>query len=154
MKAALRLTPVHTSEAEEFLEMAKQHFRELNPAFKPAKDWTNTYFSNIRGNRGYRLRWIEAQGQRAGFILYGMENHRFLPRKTGAIYELYVVPAQRRKGLARECALRVITELRKLCPSKIQLEVMMGNTAASALWKSLGFQEVSERLVLSCEIPA
>jgi len=144
----LDLVPVETSERNTFMEMAEQHFRELNPKFRPAHDWKTSYFKNIHGNRNYSLCWIVVRGQRAGFILYGVEDHRFLPRKTGAIYELYVIPQQRRKGIARACAESVIKELWKLSPSKIQLEVVENNRAAMELWKSLGFRRATERLVL------
>ena len=144
-----QLVPVETGDRANFLAMAEQHFRELNPDFAPAPDWKSGYFENIRGNRNYSLCWILAGGLRVGFLLYGVENHRFLKRKTGAIYELYVIPGQRRKGIARACAKLVLQELWKLSPSKIQLEVVEGNRAAAALWKSLGFQKASERMVLS-----
>jgi ribosomal protein S18 acetylase RimI-like enzyme len=144
-----QLVPVETGDRDNFLAMAEQHFRELNPDFVPAPDWKSAYFENIRGNRNYSLCWVVAGGQRVGFLLYGVENHRFLPRKTGAIYELYVIPSQRRRGIARACAQLVLQELWKVSPSKIQLEVVEGNRAAAALWKSLGFQKASERMVLS-----
>jgi ribosomal protein S18 acetylase RimI-like enzyme len=51
-------------------------------------------------------------------------------------------------GVARNCALQAIRELELHAPSKIQLEVMEGNEGAEALWRSLGFEKVSERLVL------
>jgi ribosomal protein S18 acetylase RimI-like enzyme len=149
LSATPQLVPVETRDRESFMEMAEEHFRELNPDFKPAPDWKSGYFENIRRNRDYSLRWIVAGGERMGFLLFGVENHRFLPRKTGAIYELYVIPGQRRKGIARACAQLVVQELWKLSPSKIQLEVVEGNLAAAALWKSLGFQKASERMVLS-----
>ena len=154
MNSSLRMVPVRTSERAEFLDMATQHFRELNPAFIPARDWEDSYFENIQQNPSYFLRWIVVEEQRAGFILYGVEDHRFLPRKTGVIYELYIVPVKRRKGIARACAMQAIDELRRLSPSKIQLEVVTGNAVACELWKSLGFREVTERLVLHEEISA
>src|SRR5579864_50733 len=140
------------SEKREFMEMALNHFRELNPAFKPASDWQTCYFESIQNNPNYSLCWILADGVRAGFVLYGIEPHRFLPRRTGAIYELYVSPEYRRKGIARSCAEIVITELWKSSPSKIQLEVVEGNEAALGLWNSLGFDKVSERFTL-CAAP-
>ena len=149
MSALPNLVPVEPGDRENFVKMAEQHFLELNPEFTPAQDWRASYFENILGNRNYSLRWIVTGGRRAGFILYGIEEHRFLPRKTGAIYELYIVPEQRRKGIARACVELVIEELQKSSPSKIQLEVGEGNSAAAALWKSLGFQKVSERLVMA-----
>ena len=149
MSPGLSLVPIETQERGEFLAMAERHFRELNPTFTPAHDWRNSYFETIKESPKYSLRWIVVDGQHAGFIIFGVEEHRFLPRQSGAIYELYVVPGQRKKGIARACAEQVIDELRKLSISKIHLEVMEGNLAASKLWVSLGFRKVSERLVLT-----
>lgn len=137
------------SDKRDFMKMAGQHFRELNPAFTPDPDWESSYFEKIQGNSDYCLHWILADGKRAGFVLYGTEPHRFLPRKTGAIYELYVAPEFRRKGVAPACAELVIQELWKASPSKIQLEVVEGNTAAAKLWARFGFAKVSQRLTLS-----
>jgi len=131
------------------MEMAHQHFSELNPMFTPAQDWKASYFENIKNNPRYSLRWIVADGQRVGFILFGTEEHRFLPRRTGAIYEVYVVPDRRREGIARACAKQIIAELWNESPSKIQLEVVEGNAAAAAFWRSLGFEKVTQRFVLT-----
>ncbi len=136
---------------ESFLRMAESHFRELSPAFEPQADWKEHYFDNILANKRLSLRWITIDGQRAGFILFGLEDHRFLPRQTGAVYELYVAPAFRRRSLARESAVAAIRELQTNSPSKVQIEVMDGNTGAEKLWKSLGFRKVSERWVLKDE---
>jgi ribosomal protein S18 acetylase RimI-like enzyme len=146
---ACEIVPVSAAERDEFLKMAEQHFRELNPEFAPQADWTASYFERIQSNRNYSLRWIVAEGQHAGFILFGIEKHRFLPRTTGNIFEVYVSPSHRRRGLAGECARRAIAELEKLSPSKIQLEVVEGNLGARALWLSLGFCKVSERYILA-----
>jgi UDP-2,4-diacetamido-2,4,6-trideoxy-beta-L-altropyranose hydrolase len=145
----LSMRAVEPDEHEHFLKMAEQHFRELNPMFTPAQDWKKSYFEKIENDRKYSLRWIIVDGRPAGFILFGVEEHRFLPRLTGAIYEVYVIPEQRRKGIARACAKQVINELWKSSPSKIQLEVVEGNAGATELWRSLGFQKVTERFVLT-----
>jgi len=140
---------VAPSERSEFMKLAQRHFTELDSTFVPHEDWKREYFENIRSNPNFFLRWIQHRGERAGFILFGIEKHRFLPRKTGMIYELYILPQFRKRGLAHMCAAQAIRELQVLGPSKIQLEVMEGNAAAMALWKSLDFQKVSERLVLA-----
>jgi ribosomal protein S18 acetylase RimI-like enzyme len=147
------MSPIPTQDRDDFLSMAVDHFSELNPAFEPQKDWRERYFATILANPQYFLRWIVSDEQRAGFILFGLEEHRFLPRKSGAIYELYVRPEFRRRGIAKACALEAIRELWSYSPSKIQLEVMEGRKAAAALWKSLGFQKVTERFVLTRTIP-
>lgn len=131
--------------------MAEQHFREVNSDFRPHSDWQEDYFHTIQSNPQFRLCWIVADDENVGFILYGTEKHRFLPRTTGTLYELYVKPEHRRRGYAKECALLAIEELNANRPSKIQLEITCGSRAAEALWTSLGFQKVSERMVLRCE---
>lgn len=145
----VHMLPILPTDREEFLRMAVDHFSELNPAFVPHGDWKERYFPTILSNPQHFLRWIFCDEKRAGFILFGLEDHRFLPRKTGAIYELYLRPEFRRRGVARSCALEAIRELWTYSPTKIQLEVVEGNTAAAALWKSLGFHKVTERFVIS-----
>lgn len=146
---AVSTIPIAASERDEFLAMAMQHFVELNPSFVPHEDWKQKYFETILENSSFSLRWIVWEAKRVGFILFGTEPHRFLPGTNGAIYELYIAPAFRRRGIARVCAQQAVKELWAAGPSKIQLEVVKGNAAAAALWKSLRFQEVSARFVLT-----
>jgi len=127
--------------------MAEGHFRELNPAFEPQDDWKENYFERVMARSRTFARWITLDGQRIGFILFGLEEHRFLPRLKGWIYELYVLPEFRRQGVARICAVQAIHELEERAASKIELEVMEGNSPARRLWLSLGFHKVSERYV-------
>jgi ribosomal protein S18 acetylase RimI-like enzyme len=143
------MLPIAVFEQDDFLRMAAKHFSELNASFVPQDDWKEHYFATIMANCQYFLRWIVCDQKRAGFILFGVERHRFLPRTTGAIYELYVLPEFRRRGVAKACALEAIRELWTYAPSKIQLEVIEGRVAAAALWKSLGFRKVTDRYVLS-----
>ncbi|MGA8617155.1 MAG: N-acetyltransferase [Candidatus Sulfotelmatobacter sp.] len=133
---------------EAFLEMAAQHFRELNPSFVPAEDWKPHYFDRILRNPRLFPRWVVAGGRRAGFVLFGLEDHVFLPRRSGVVYELYISPEFRRQGIARACSQQAIDELRSHTPSKVQLEITGNNLGAAALWTSLGFEKVAERWVL------
>ena len=140
---------VASSDGDAFLAMAERLFRGLNANFVPQADWKQSYFENILGNPRFSLRWIVVDGNRAGFVLFGLEAHRFLPRFNGMIFELYIEPEFRRRGVAQKVAREVIRELQAQSPAKIQLEVMEGNHAAAALWLSLGFRKVSERYVLA-----
>jgi ribosomal protein S18 acetylase RimI-like enzyme len=148
LEIGLKLTPVLPQDRESFTTMAVSHFRELNRDFDPQADWKEHYFQRILNNPNLHLCWIESGGERAGFILFGLEDHKFLPRKIGAIYELHVEATFRRRGIARGCAELAIYELRSHSPSKIQLEIMDGNAGALKLWKSLGFEKICERWVL------
>jgi UDP-2,4-diacetamido-2,4,6-trideoxy-beta-L-altropyranose hydrolase len=146
------LSPVSAHDRDSFLEMGERHFRELDPDFIPAEDWKLKYFENILSKKCLSLCWVLARGCRVGFVLFGIEEHVVLPRRTGVIYELYVLPEFRRKGIARASALQAIQELQRHSPSKVQLEIMENNRGAAALWASVGFQKVAERWVLRKEL--
>jgi ribosomal protein S18 acetylase RimI-like enzyme len=143
------MLPILSSDHGEFVEMAMQYFRSLNPQFDPQPDWKQLYFQNILSDLSLFVRWVLADGQRVGFIMFGLERHRILPRVGGVIYELYIRPEFRRKGIAGTAARQAISELRAQCPSKIELQIMTGNHDATAFWKALGFSKVSERYVLA-----
>jgi ribosomal protein S18 acetylase RimI-like enzyme len=147
------MAPVAASEREEFERMAIEYFSELNPGFVPQNDWKECYFPNILSSPRYFLRWIVCDGIRVGFILFGLEMHRFLPRTSGVIYEIYVRLEFRRRGIAQAIAKEAIRELWAHTPSKIQLEVVERQTASAAFWKSLGFQKATERFVLTRGTP-
>jgi ribosomal protein S18 acetylase RimI-like enzyme len=142
------ITPISRGDREAFLAMAVRHFCDLNSNFVAEDDWKQHYFEKVLTKPRTFARWILCDEQPAGFVVFGLEDHRFLPRLTGMIYELYVLPEFRRMGIARNCALQAIGELETFAPSKIQLEVMEGNVGAQALWRSLDFEKVSERYVL------
>lgn len=142
------MVEVSSEDRQAFLQIAMRHFQELSPTFLPQLDWKQHYFESVTKKPRVFAKWILYNGQRAGFIVYGLEDHRFLPRLTGMIYELYVSPQFRRLGIARQCALQVLDELAAHQPSKIQLEVVEGNAPARSLWMSLGFERVAEHFVL------
>jgi len=144
----VQLLPVADSEAPEFLAMAAAYFRELNPNFVASADWQSGFFSGVKNSPGTYARWIHCDGERAGFAIYGIEGHRFLPRKTAWVYEFYVQPRFRRSGVGREAAEQMLDVLRMSGSSKIQLEITSGNAAAAAFWARFGFGKVSERHVL------
>ncbi len=148
LNKAVRMVSISAGDKDEFMRLAAQYFSELNPAFTPHADWREHYFENIQDSPDHFLRWIMDGTERAGFILFGVERHRFLPRETGVIYDLYVAPEYRKKGIAHRCAGQAIAELRSLGPRKIQLETVEGNGNARALWSSLGFEKVADRFVL------
>jgi len=148
----VELVAIKHAQRDEFMRVAELHFRGLSSTFTPHDDWKRSYFESILDNPQFFLRWIVFEGGNAGFILYGLEPHRFLPRRTGTIFELYVDPEKRRRGIARQAAQLAIRELQLHGPSKIQLEVVEGNEEAAALWTSLGFEKVTERYVLATKL--
>jgi ribosomal protein S18 acetylase RimI-like enzyme len=151
VSVAVKIQAVPAGDRELFLQMAERHLRDLNPAFTPHPDWREHYFNRIQSNANLHLGWILLENLKAGFILYGLENHKFLPRSNGVIYELYVKAEFRHKGVGRAAALQAISDLSEHHPSKIQIELVEGNSVAEAFWKAIGFNKVSSRYVLSGE---
>jgi ribosomal protein S18 acetylase RimI-like enzyme len=143
------MQPILSSDHGEFVEMAMQYFRSLNPQFDPQPDWKQLYFQNILSDLSLFVRWVLADEQKVGFIMFGLERHRILPRVGGAIYELYIEPEFRRKGFAATAARQAISELQAQSPFKIELQIMTGNHVATLFWKALGFCKISERYVLA-----
>jgi len=148
MDSDLSLKAVMRNEKDIFLKMATDYFSELNPNFVPFDDWKENFFERIQTDQNKFLRWVMVGHERAGFVLFGIEKHRYMSAEIGVIYEFYIRPVYRRMGVGKECARRVIDELRRLGASKIQLEVVVGNVSAVAFWEKLGFVKVSERFVL------
>ena len=65
------------------------------------------------------------------------------------VEELYVIPEARRQGVARALLARICDEARRLGVRGLDLEVVLTQAAAFALYESLGFQNVDrQRLTL------
>jgi ribosomal protein S18 acetylase RimI-like enzyme len=148
MTSAVELVPVGPDQKAQFLALACEHFRELDPAFRPLPEWEANYFETVTRSPNYALEWIVVSGETVGFILFGVEPHRFFPRTIGAIYELYVRPDRRRGGIGRAAAAEAVARLSARGVQRIQLEVIEGNEKAAALWEGLGFKRVSVRYTL------
>ena len=63
----------------------------------------------------------------------------------GEIADVAVAPVARRRGIARQLLQRVMAELVQVGVRTLYLEVRESNSAARALYASLGFQQVGRR---------
>jgi GNAT superfamily N-acetyltransferase len=61
------------------------------------------------------------------------------------VEELYVVPEERRTGVARALLARVVDQARREGVRAIELEVVPTQAAAFALYRALGFQDVQRQ---------
>jgi GNAT superfamily N-acetyltransferase len=61
------------------------------------------------------------------------------------VEELYVVPGERRTGVARALLARVCDEARRHGVRAIELEVVPTQSAAFALYRALGFEDVHRK---------
>jgi ribosomal protein S18 acetylase RimI-like enzyme len=89
---------------------------------------------------------FEREGLLAGYAILVPYWSNELGGTILIIDELYVEPAQRRKGIASE----FLTLVRKVAPSTVralQLEVNRGNRAALAFYRKLGFRDQGRRVL-------
>ena len=95
------LQPVSVADRDHFMAMAEQHFRRLNVSFVPQEDWRRYYLDNILRNPRLSLRWIMVEGERAGFILFGLERPSFSATPNRSYLRAVCSPgvsAQRRRA--------------------------------------------------------
>jgi ribosomal protein S18 acetylase RimI-like enzyme len=85
-------------------------------------------------------------GDVVGFALARRQGSRL-----GILTDLYVVPAARRGGVARQLVAQVAARLRELGLDTVRLEVVAGNTAARTVYTRWGFREEELTLVTSLD---
>jgi ribosomal protein S18 acetylase RimI-like enzyme len=62
------------------------------------------------------------------------------------VNDFFVRPDQRRKGVGRELARRLVEECKQMKIDEIGLEVLHGNKTAAAFWKAIGFRPADRSL--------
>ncbi len=67
------------------------------------------------------------------------------------VHDFYVRPAYRRKGVGSAFAKRLVEECKVVHVDEIDLEVVSGNEAASAFWRSMGL-ELAGRVLFKLKI--
>ncbi len=85
-------------------------------------------------------------GEPVGYVVLGPATSMLSPVPFGFVYDVWVAPAFRRRGVARRLLLRAEEWCRAQGHGSIRLEVSARNTAARALYASAGF--VEDRLTL------
>ncbi len=148
MNATVTFEPVTREQEAEFVDMATDHFRSLNPDFVPDQTWTDHYFKSCLEDPEIYLRWIVTDGQRAGFVIFLIERHRLVPVKNGVIREVFVKTSHRRMGIASRCAELMIQQMKEHGAQKVFVDTVAGDTRARSLWEKAGFRSFTERLAL------
>src|SRR5258708_17632464 len=87
--------------------------------------------------------WVVRNGTRVGFVIFGIEDHLFLPRKTGFFYAFYIVPEARKGPVASLVMQECCRVLDTYHPSKIQLEVIERNEADIKICTCISFRRAS-----------
>ncbi|MCZ7572391.1 MAG: GNAT family N-acetyltransferase [Ardenticatenaceae bacterium] len=89
----------------------------------------------------------DADGRNVGHVWLGETTEAFSGERRGYIYDLYVVPEARRRGVARALMAAAEDLARRRGYREIGLTVATHNDAARHLYESLGY--LPERLLLT-----
>src|SRR5258708_12612793 len=127
--------------------MAISNFKEPIPGSEPQEDFKKYFFDGMFKPNIF-CDWVVRNGTRVGFVIFGIEDHLFLPRKTGFFYAFYIVPEARKGPVASLVMQECCRGLDTYHPSKIQLEVIEGNEEANTICTWVGFLRVSSNYYL------
>ncbi|WP_458413690.1 GNAT family N-acetyltransferase [Schinkia sp. CFF1] len=108
---------------------------------KSSSHLTYEMATNVLSKGGYYL--VAQHGRNImGWILLGTDYNYYKKEAVGFLYELYVFPQYRKKGIGKVLIERAIAELKKAGMTKVQLNVFAGNHA-KMLYENIGFNDVT-----------
>lgn len=97
--------------------------------------------SKVLSNGGYYL--IAQHGWEVmGWILLGFDQNFYQNKPVGFLYELYVFPPYRKKGVGKLLMNEAIAQLKQAGMNNVQLNVFAGNSAKK-MYEKLGFKNVT-----------
>lgn len=101
------------------------------------------WFERELARAGEAVLLVAARGEHLLGYAYGTKEGRdwnMLLDEHGAIHDIFVTPEGRRAGVGRALLQGLVDALEALGASRIVLSTMVSNTAAQALFRSLGFR--------------
>lgn len=101
------------------------------------------WFERELARAGEAILLVAADGDRHLGYAYGTKEGRdwnMLLDEHGAIHDIFVAPEARRGGVGKALLQAIVAELEALGAIRIVLSTMVSNTAAQALFRSLGFR--------------
>ena len=101
----------------------------------------------VEGDRGERLVAEDAAGRFLGYIIVGELRPFFSPRPVGFVYDIWVAPEHRRRGVGAFLLREAERWAKAHGYDKIKLEVSEPNRTARALYGKAGYAE--ERMYLA-----
>lgn len=128
--------------------------RRYDPSLPAAESIIDEYFayllSRIRDTGGRFLLAADEDGSVVGYVcLLGLippDEPDEGKERFAFISDLYVVPAYRQKGVGRQLMAEAEGLARALGASQIELNVLVGNRAASGFYRAMGYTERMVRL--------
>lgn len=147
---AVVLVPVQEREFEALFALFEAYCAEteaFDPVAAPEQSADERRAALLEGAEDEQWEWIEAGGERAGFLM--SEVYEDDPRpgeRTAEILECYVAPGLRRRGVGRAAVEAWLARERAAGTSLVEAGVLRDNGPARAFWTAMGFVERSVQL--------
>ena len=142
--SAVELRRVSAGEQADFVAMLGDYLRELDAyelPWDPAPPAESYALAFDEDPDGQDIEWIEADGERAGFLI-----SRVVPdwpddeRTIAEVMECYVTPPFRRRGVGRAAIEGWLARQRADGVAQVEASVLSRNAAALAFWERMGFE--------------
>ena len=108
----------------------------------------NSMFDSILNKGGYYLVYRNADRSIAGWILLGENTDYFSDKKFGFIYDIYVLPEYRGRGISTMFIQEGISTLKTSGYEEVRLNVFATNYAKE-IYKKLGFKDLNSIMTLA-----
>jgi ribosomal protein S18 acetylase RimI-like enzyme len=130
----MRIRSVVEADTEAIVALWREVFPEYDDPARPQRDPRSSIARKLAFGDG--LFWLaEDDARPVGTAMAGYDGHR------GWIYSIGVVPALRRKGIARALLAHAEARLRALGCPKINIQVLSTNEAALSFWRTAGYRQ-------------
>ena len=142
--SAVELRLVAAGEQADFVAMLGDYLRELDAydlPWDPAPPAESYALAFDEDPDGQDIEWIEADGERAGFLI-----SRVVPdwpddeRTIAEVMECYVTQPFRRRGVGRAAIEAWLARQRTDGVAQVEASVLSRNAAALAFWERMGFE--------------
>lgn len=122
-----------------------QAFNQSSPEHpKTLQKLRTLLHSTVWAKSGMAITAIDAQQQIAGSLLV----YRPARRAYGKLEDVFVLPAWRRRGLARYLLQTGLTYAQTLGVQEVRLDVIRSNVSALALYQAMGYTVLTEEVLL------
>ncbi len=130
----------------------------IPPSEENVAAWTAFVAGIIKRDPSQVLVAVNDEGEIVGYVLYIKKPASAIKRRfrCAVIYDLYVVPEHRRKGVGSALLEKALNLLEEEGAECVELSVWVGNEAARRLYEKFGFEEyvIRMRKVLRAELSA
>lgn len=118
------------------------------PCEENARRWINFVKKVIENGEGEIL-VATSEEKLLGYIFYSCSSPLILRENRCVIYDLYVVPEFRGKGIGSELLKKALERIRSRGFKQVRIGVLSQNARALNLYEKFGFKEVLKTLVLN-----